>query len=145
MKIGHSELLVGLQFGLIGAMTLYATDGRLESEAVVLFLIGAAIGLAAIYAHPRGNFNIRPDIKSQCTLIKHGIYRHIRHPMYTSVMVMGGGVALLRNDTVMWAMWAALVSVLILKAKREERLWSERDACYRDYMCQSKRFIPYIF
>ncbi len=144
MKLGYSEILVGLQFGLIGAMILYAVGGSFKGVAVVVFLIGAAVGLAAIYAHPRGNFNIRPDIKEECMLIRHGIYRYIRHPMYTSVMAMGAGIALLRSDAVMWTMWAALATVLTLKAKREERFWSERDACYHDYMRNSKRFIPYI-
>ena len=91
-----------------------------------------------------GNFNIVPEIKEDCKLIQTGPYRFVRHPMYTSVMLIGLSAVL--YGFVLWkiAVMAILIVVLYLKAKREEGLWCEKDSEYSLYRDKSKMFIPFI-
>ena len=145
MKRYYPHLLVALQFGTIFTMILYAAaDFSFSLSGLVLLLAGIATGLWAIALHPKDNFNIRPELKKACCLVTHGLYRYIRHPMYTSVMLMQIGVVLFRPTLAAWAMWFFLVLILYLKAHREEKLWITHDAAYAAYKQRTRYFIPYI-
>ncbi len=141
----YPRLLVALQFGIIGAMTLYALfDLHFNLPGVVILLSGILLGLWAITHNRPGNFNIVPELKEGCTLVTEGIYRYIRHPMYTSVLLMMLGVFFFRPDIITFLMWVALITVLYLKAYREEKLWIQHDPCYETYKKETRSFIPYI-
>ncbi|MCF6207214.1 MAG: isoprenylcysteine carboxylmethyltransferase family protein [Sulfurovum sp.] len=145
MRLGYPQLLVGLQFGLIIVMVMLMIPHAIfKPFAVIILLAGIAIGLWAIKHHPADNFNIVPELKEGCRLVTHGLYRYIRHPMYTSVILMQLGVVLFYPVWYLWVLWFALVVVLYLKASREERLWMAHDACYREYREKTRYFIPYI-
>jgi len=146
MKRYYPQILVFWQFGIIGVMTLLALRSPLFSwSGVILLLTGVTIGLWAIRHNRPDNFHIIPELKEGCCLVTSGIYRYIRHPMYTSVMIMMFGVVLLsRESIVSWLLWVALIFVLYLKAIREEQLWSAHDEAYRTYREKTRYFIPYI-
>jgi protein-S-isoprenylcysteine O-methyltransferase Ste14 len=79
-------------------------------------------------------------------IVTDGIYRYIRHPMYSSLMLLTWG-ALLKHISVTTAVIALTSSLfLIATAKKEER---ENDlyfgTAYGQYMRKTKMFIPYIF
>jgi protein-S-isoprenylcysteine O-methyltransferase Ste14 len=111
---------------------------------VSILLLGIGIGIWAIQHNQPENFNIVPELKEGCCLVTTGIYRYIRHPMYTSVILMLLGVALLSHSPLSWLLWAVLIVVLYLKASREEKLWMAHDPCYAEYRKKTKYFIPYI-
>ncbi len=115
-----------------------------RTAAWVFFLLGAVLGIggAAVLRHNRTIFP-RPREGSQ--LVQHGVYRWIRHPLYTSVMVLAVGWSLF------WQSWPAgvltliLVGVLNLKARHEESLLRARFPAYGRYCDRVKRFIPGVF
>jgi len=145
MRRYYPQLLVTLQFGLILLMILYvALEGSFSLLGTLVFSVGVTIGMWAIKHNRPDNFNIVPELKEGCCLVTTGIYRYIRHPMYTSVMLMMLGVLLFKADLLNTLMWGALVIVLYLKASREERLWITHDPAYATYKKQTKYFIPYI-
>ena len=110
-----------------------------------LLLLGAAVGLWALTHNPLNNFNIAPELKENCQLITTGIYRWIRHPMYTSVTLMMLGIAVMNHTRIIvWILWIFLVYILLLKARREESLWLTHDPCYLAYKETTKYFIPYL-
>ena len=111
---------------------------------IVIFLFASLIGFIAVKTHPKGNFNIRPDIKENCTLITHGIYSYIRHPMYLSVILMGLGMAIFYDNFFKCVIFIFLVIVMLIKMFYEEKLWSKNE-CYKEYMKKTKRLIPFIF
>lgn len=145
MKNIYSKILVILQFGSIGAM-LFASYGShfLPLSAIIIFFIGLSIGIWALMHNKLGNFNIRPDLKEGSTLVNTGIYRLIRHPMYTSVMLMALSILIASPTLLESILFLFLVIVLFLKASREEELWREHDETYDIYKKQTKYFIPYI-
>ncbi len=81
------------------------------------------------------------------TLVVEGIYRYIRHPMYSSLLFLTWGIFF--KDVLSWAGMGLVVAAtlfLTLTAKAEEgediRFFG---ATYQDYMRQTKMFIPFLF
>ena len=139
----YPKLLVFLQFALIGLMLL-SINALPNIFAIFIFLVGATIGIWALSHNQLGNFNIQPNIKEGCILITSGIYRWVRHPMYSSVILMMLGIFITNPSLVMSILFILLVIVLLLKAKREESLWLRHDTDYLKYRKKTKYFIPYI-
>jgi protein-S-isoprenylcysteine O-methyltransferase Ste14 len=145
MRRYYPQMLVFLQFAIIFAMIVLMGMAPVFSWiGTVLFLLGVWVGIWAMQHNRPGNFNIIPELKEGCCLVTTGIYRYIRHPMYTSVILMLLGIVCFSSTGVQWLLWAALIGVLYLKAHREERLWCAHDASYEIYRKNTKYFIPYI-
>jgi protein-S-isoprenylcysteine O-methyltransferase Ste14 len=142
-------VLVVLQFGLLAGLAVLASP-QVVSGAIPWgpgVLAGTSIALAAwtlIHNRP-GNFNIRPTPKSWGTLITSGPYRHIRHPMYTSVLLGAAALAVLSTPLQGWLAWTALAGVLGLKSSFEERWMREQHPGYGAYAQETKRFLPWLF
>ena len=79
-------------------------------------------------------------------LVSGGLYRFIRHPMYTSLLCLGWGAALKRLDFVTIAGVILVTAALYLTAKVEEKenihFWGDS---YEEYRKKSKMFIPFLF
>lgn len=141
-----SKILVSMQFFAIFLMTLpFGTPSDYLYLGLVIIALGGVIGILALKANTIGNFNIRPDIKESATLVTQGIYAYIRHPMYTSVLVMMLGVLILYPIELEFISYAVLLLVLLLKLFYEESLWQAQSREYREYMKKSRRLIPFIF
>ncbi len=80
-------------------------------------------------------------------LICSGPYAFVRHPMYTSFLLMGLGQAFLLSNWV--AGLAGLIGFAILfflRVDKEERMMLEIfGPQYRAYMDRTKRIIPYLY
>ena len=140
----YPKLLVFLQFTLAGLMILFSTDFWSDTYALPLFVMGLCIGIWALNHNQLGNFNIQPKHKEGSTLITTGIYKYIRHPMYTSVIVMMFSFFIANPTWLEGLLLLSLIIVLILKAKREEKHLSMAHSNYSSYCKKTKLFIPYI-
>ncbi len=113
---------------------------------------GAAIMVVSLWLFWRShadlglNWSVTLELRKDHQLIKHGVYRLIRHPMYASIWLWDiAQVLLLQN----WlAGWAAIVSFAFLyfvRMPREERMMCD---CfgqeYEQYMQQTGRLLPRI-
>jgi len=79
------------------------------------------------------------------TLVTTGIYHYIRHPLYSSLLLLSWG-AFFKSPTLLAGDLAAAASLcLYLTARADEveclRFFGER---YREYMKTTKRFIPFL-
>jgi len=106
---------------------------------------GLFIGALALYENRLENFNIRPDIKVGGKLITSGIYKFIRHPMYSAVLLSMGGVLFLYPMKYEYALYIFLLLTLLIKLHYEERLWKCEDPEYLTYCKSSKKIIPFIY
>ncbi len=140
----YPKVLVLLQFGIIGLMILFSHGVLNSILGIAIFVFGLMIGLWAITHNKRGNFHIQPNLKEGCQLITSGAYSYIRHPMYTSVITMMFAVLVATPTFIEFLFFIALIAVLVLKAKREEKLWCGHDTAYIEYQEKTKLFIPYI-
>jgi protein-S-isoprenylcysteine O-methyltransferase Ste14 len=78
-------------------------------------------------------------------LVTGGVYRHIRHPLYASLILLGLGV--LFKDISSLGVVLAMVNLgaMIATAKTEEREMVRAFGTeYEDYMQHTKMFIPHV-
>ncbi len=141
----YSRSLVFAQFFLLALMVLYSENIFSSWSGMSILLAGIVFGLWTIMHNRLGNFNIRPEIKEGCHLITTGPYRFVRHPMYTSVLLIAFALAIATPIYLEWSSFMLLIFVLALKAVREEWLWCEGSEVYKVYMEKTKRFIPFIY
>ncbi|MEE9127132.1 MAG: protein-S-isoprenylcysteine O-methyltransferase [Planctomycetota bacterium] len=112
--------------------------------------IGTAIMLTALWMFWRShtdlgqNWSITLELRRDHTLINHGVYRRIRHPMYLSIFLWSICQALMLENWL--AGWSALVTfapLYLVRTPREDALMCEHfGEEYRDYMARTGRLIP---
>ncbi len=143
-----SSLLVAAQFGLIVLLVVTTRPlGTPLANALVFVLVVLAtfVGIGALAANRPGNFNVRPELKPGARLVTDGIYRWVRHPMYLAVLL--AMAAALAADPRLWRFggWAALLTVLLTKAAREEALLLQHFADYDAYRRRTARLVPGVY
>ena len=152
-RIGLAAALLGL--GIMPALHVAtgfpkAADYR---PGVWQVALGAIVFAGALWLFRRShkelgrNWSITLEIRERHRLVSEGPYALVRHPMYTSFMLMGLGQALLLSNWV--AGPAGLVGFAVLfflRVDREEHMMSESFGPeYLAYMDRTKRLIPYIY
>lgn len=142
--------LVALQFALMGLLARQAVQGlrgggEMPLDVPVTVVAALLLGVWALSANRPGNFNIRPVPRAGGTLVQHGPYYWIRHPMYSTLMLAGVAAVRLSADATGLALWLALVAVLVIKAGVEERALLRLYPAYQDYCRHTRRFIPGLF
>lgn len=144
-----SELLVALQFALLGALAAGAAPAFLQGTVPVgawaAAAAGVALGLWALASNRPGNFNIRPLPRVGGQLIEAGPYRWIRHPMYTAVLLVALSCAWAGPWALAWFGLVALAVVLLVKAGLEERWMRAAHPAYAEYQARTRRFIPGVY
>jgi protein-S-isoprenylcysteine O-methyltransferase Ste14 len=79
------------------------------------------------------------------SLVRNGIYRYIRHPMYLSLMLLGTGVCLKDPSSISVVLGVINIGALVATALKEEtEMLGKFGSDYMTYMNQSKMFIPYV-
>lgn len=91
------------------------------------------------------NWSSSLKIRESHTFVTTGIYRHVRHPMYSSFFVLGFAQFLLLPNW--FAGFAGLAGAIILygfRVCREEQMMVELfGEKYKDYMACTRRVIPW--
>ena len=140
----YSYFLVSVQYLLAFVLLFLNSSFTSKTVPLSIFLVGFIIGIYAIYNNKLHNFNIIPEIKDGAELVTHGIYGHIRHPMYFSVALMMLGVIIFNLNIINITIYLLLLLSLFLKANKEEKLWSKKTSNYKKYKQKTKMIIPYI-
>jgi len=95
-----------------------------------------------------GHFwSVSLDVRERHILVTNGIYRYVRHPMYTAFWLWAIAQALLLPNWV--AGFAAIIGFGVLffgRVRREEQLMLESFGDdYRKYMARTYRLVPGIY
>jgi protein-S-isoprenylcysteine O-methyltransferase Ste14 len=93
------------------------------------------------------NWSVSLDVRKDHRLITEGVYRHVRHPMYTAFWLWALAQALLLPN------WIAGLSGLVgfgtlyfMRVGHEEQLMLDTfGESYRSYMARTKRLIPWVY
>ena len=89
----------------------------------------------------------KPDknFENTSVLVKKGLYKFIRHPLYFSLFLLGTGAMLKDTRTIqLIAGIINLMAVYITARIEEGEMISRFGDDYRAYMKETKMFIPYI-
>ena len=156
-KEGNLHLGLRLSLGLmwLGSMIVYAFDPGLFVRAdfvlaawaqVVGVGLGAVSLLLLLWVQQAlgSNFSTTLHIRDEHTLVRHGPYRWVRHPMYTVLFLLIVAWLLLSHNWLIGGVpLAALVVIVALRLPREEAAMVEKFGHdYREYMRTTGRFLP---
>ncbi len=112
--------------------------------AVLLALVGASFLVAGARALGPA-LSVLPSPRPGARLVRHGIYRWVRHPIYTGVMLVAGGWAVFRGSAAHLALALAVAVFFGAKASREERWLAQHYPDYDGYRRTTRRFVPWLF
>ncbi|MFP4442956.1 MAG: isoprenylcysteine carboxylmethyltransferase family protein [Spirochaetia bacterium] len=140
-----------LIFGLILFLTKSEPAGVIPFCIQLRFfgLPAAAAGLLLItFSHIALGRNFSTAVKTGRSrkLITRGVYRYIRHPMYTGYLLYFTALFLLTANYIIGISGiAVIVSLMTVRLKEEEAiLFSRFGAAYQDYSSRTGRFVPLI-
>jgi protein-S-isoprenylcysteine O-methyltransferase Ste14 len=121
--------------------------GKLLPENYILFSFLIVSLLLALWAMiiMKFNFNGTPEVLPGMTLKTSGPYRLIRHPMYTSLLILGAVWIINDFSLIRFAVFIILLIDLLVKMYYEEKFLLERFPEYPNYKKQTKRIIPFIY
>ena len=93
------------------------------------------------------NWSITLQVREAHELITRGVYRHVRHPMYLSLLLYSLGQALALPNWVAGPSYGvAVTAVVAFRLGAEERLMLEHfGEDYRTYMARTKRLVPGVW
>lgn len=137
------ECLLGLV--LVGARTWFVDP--LSARQILSWVLLAASFLLAVhgfyllwrFGEPKGG------LEKTVRLVTRGAYRHIRHPLYASLLAFGWGAFLKGPSPLTGVLALASSALLAATAKAEEKESLEKFGDeYRSYMETTRMFVPHL-
>jgi protein-S-isoprenylcysteine O-methyltransferase Ste14 len=118
---------------------------------VVVQVAGIVVSVGGLLLMYRGYIDLRqsfsplPRPTEQASLTQRGVYRRLRHPIYTGVVLAAIGWGISHASLLALALSVVLAVVLDLKARREEVWLRQRYPDYGQYASRTKKFVPGIY
>jgi protein-S-isoprenylcysteine O-methyltransferase Ste14 len=118
---------------------------------LILSIIPLVFGVRTLISH--GNASAErpgePDLlafEKTTELVTSGTYRYIRHPLYSSLLLLNWGI-FFKSPGAIGGVLALAVSVLLVATARADEKECIRyfGSAYREYMTRSKMFLPHLF
>ncbi len=112
---------------------------------IALILVGGWFGTGGLLAL-RGTLSAFPEPREDGRLVRTGVFRHVRHPIYCGLVTASLGLALWRTSLTGLLFAPALFVFFDLKSRYEEKRLMERFPEYADYRREvGKRLIPWLY
>ena len=141
-------LLVAVQVVLLVALVLVPTGtawpmpGWLAAVAVALVVLGLAVVAVGGLTLGRA-LTPTPVPSTRGELRTGGPYRWVRHPIYSGVLAVVGGLTIGSRQWLGLALGVATVAFFTVKARWEEARLAEVYPGYRAYAARTSRFVPF--
>ena len=107
--------------------------------------------ISSVYPGIAGYFLLKRKGKSEnsfentTVLVKTGLYRYIRHPLYCSLLLLGSGIMFKDPGVIQVFIGSVNITAISLTALIEEKeMISKFGDEYKSYMMETKMFIPFI-
>jgi len=110
-----------------------------------LLILAAVLVVWGLYllkavGQPEGSF------EETTTLVKQGLYKYIRHPMYSALLFLAWGIFFKAPSLVGGALALVASAALFATGKADEAECIEKfGSAYEDYIKETKMFIPFLF
>jgi|CoawatStandDraft_6_1074263.scaffolds.fasta_scaffold14926_2 protein-S-isoprenylcysteine O-methyltransferase Ste14 len=146
-KTSSDYIYVGIQFILfVVYMTpiteiTFATGSVLDLIGITLLTLGISIGLLSVIQLNK-NLSPFPTPITGGELIETGLYKYIRHPIYTGILSTLLGYGLYSGSGYKIFITITLLVLFFYKSKYEEKKLSSVFSEYPEYMKKTGRFLP---
>ena len=111
---------------------------------VALLIAGAALLVWTFRALGK-NLTDTVVTRAAHTLVVHGPYRWIRHPLYTSAALLSAALSLIAANWFLLATGLVILTVLVMRTRIEEaNLVARFGDSYQQYMNRTGRFMPRV-
>jgi len=138
------EAILGLV--LANAPTWFANPLALRQVASWVLLAGSLLLAVHGFSLLRMHGGTTGGIETTTVIVRRGAYRYIRHPLYLSLMLFALGAYLKSPGWLAGALLGFTVAGLLVTASVEERENESRfGESYREYMRETKKFVPFVF
>ena len=132
--------------GSNGAPTDTAAVGTRQIMGYMVGMIGAVLLGSGIAELRRAKaFTAVPHPLPEGTLVEHGPYRFVRHPIYGGLILGALGLAVITPWAGTFAAVALLAVVLDLKRRREELWLADQYPGYATYRARTRALIPFLY
>lgn len=143
--VNRSRIVTFLQIVLMLFIFLSGHVIPREKLYLLVFLIGVSLGVWAAYSFRGTRFNIFPTVAKGASLIISGPYQYIRHPMYSSIILICFALVASSPGTDRVIAFIILVAVLLYKTSMEELYLHNHFKEYGNYVKRTKKLIPFIY
>lgn len=117
------------------------TNFWLAAAGFVLAMVGIAILLTSFVALGK-SLTALPKPKQNAELVTTGLYRFVRHPIYTGLILLGLGQVFSAGSLPQVIFYVLLLGLLVSKSRFEESLLRLKYPEYDAYAKRTGRFIP---
>jgi len=138
-------ILVGVQVGSIGYLVLDTSWRTLPGWAIAIAIASGLLAIWAILTMKLDNLRITPTPGDQARLVTDGPYRMIRHPMYTSLLILAVPLLVDQFNLIRLTVTIVLLLDLLIKLQVEERMLLEKFPEYDRYREKTWRIVPYLW
>lgn len=141
-------VFVLVQFGLLFAILVlpagdaWVVPGWLDRVAGALELVGMAVLVLGIVNLGR-SLTPLPTPIDHAVLKTGGLYRVVRHPIYSGIIALVVGASIRSGSFLVVACTVALIAWFVLKARWEEDHLRRRYPDYDAYAARTPRFVPF--
>jgi protein-S-isoprenylcysteine O-methyltransferase Ste14 len=118
---------------------------------LMVSFVPLVFGVRALRAHGNQATRRQDDadllaFEKTTTLVNVGIYRYIRHPLYSSLLSLAWGLSFKAPSRLGGMLAAVATMALVATAKADEaECLRYFGPAYREYMASTKRFVPFLF
>ncbi len=83
---------------------------------------------------------------SDQTLVTHGVYKYVRHPISLAAILYSLGIPLIFSSSYGFAIMLLMIPLILYRLGIEERMLIEKFGDeYRQYKRKTKKLIPFIY
>lgn len=146
-EVRTAQLLVAAQFALIALVAVLPGSGAwpvppwLWGLCVVAGVVGVVVMLLGGTALGRGLTAV-PIPNRHAVLRTAGLYRIVRHPIYSGLLLTVGAFTVAAASWWRAAAFAGLLALISGKARWEEARLARRFTAYATYAARTPRFVP---
>ncbi|MBK9565204.1 MAG: isoprenylcysteine carboxylmethyltransferase family protein [Saprospiraceae bacterium] len=115
----------------------------LKLPGLILFISGIAVCFVSIL-QLNHNLTAFPTPKETARLYTGGLYKYIRHPIYTGVIMIFLGMSLYWSSVYQLMITTALIVLFYYKSAYEEAQLCIKFSEYKGYQSQTGRFFPWM-
>ena len=143
--VGGAAILIQI-YCFFRAYTGMVDQGRFGVFALSLYVASIIIFFSALYANRTQRLNFAFADTSSASITSSGVYRFVRHPLYTSYCCTWIAGFLATNDPIALLSFAICLPYYIAAARLEERQFIESalGSSYIQYKSETGMFFPRV-